>query len=283
MAAPAAISSADKLGLTLFMAGIIHALVILGISFDVDISRSVSQALEVVLVVSPDKERPEKADFLAQEDQVGSGEAEEKAVNQQQAALQPKKQSAQSEHTKEQQSLAQAQKALLQTEADVAIEVSNKKVPKQSKALTTADLLRQSEEIAKLQAEINEAVTSYSRRPRKLHINSINAHKYKAASYEAAWQRKIERVGNLNYPGEVRRKRLSGTLVMSVELYADGNLKKIIINRRSGHKIIDDAAVNIVKLSAPFAPLPIDLQKDIDILVITRTWQFLNEGSLLTR
>ena len=245
MAAPAAISSADKLGLTLFMAGIIHALVILGISFDVDISRSVSQALEVVLVVSPDKERPEKADFLAQEDQVGSGEAEEKAVNQQQAALQPKKQSAQSEHTKEQQSLAQAQKALLQTEADVAIEASNKKVPKQSKALTTADLLRQSEEIAKLQAEINEAVTSYSRRPRKLHINSINAHKYKAASYEAAWQRKI--------------------------------------NRRSGHKIIDDAAVNIVKLSAPFAPLPIDLQKDIDILVITRTWQFLNEGSLLTR
>ena len=273
MAAPAAISSADKLGLTLFMAGIIHALVILGISFDVDISRSVSQALEVVLVVSPDKERPEKADFLAQEDQVGSGEAEEKAVNQQQAELQPK----------EQQALAQAQKALLQTEADVAIEASNNKVPKQSKALTTADLLRQSEEIAKLQAEINEAVTSYSRRPRKLHINSINAHKYKAASYEAAWQRKIERVGNLNYPGEVRRKRLSGTLVMSVELYADGNLKKIIINRRSGHKIIDDAAVNIVKLSAPFAPLPIDLQKDIDILVITRTWQFLNEGSLLTR
>lgn len=283
MAAPAAISSADKLGLTLFMAGIIHALVILGISFDVDISRSVSQALEVVLVVSPDKERPEKADFLAQEDQVGSGEAEEKAINQQQAALQPKKQSAQSEYTKEQQALAQSQKALLQTEADVAIEASNKKVPKQSKALTTADLLRQSEEIAKLQAEINEAVTSYSRRPRKLHINSINAHKYKAASYEAAWQRKIERVGNLNYPGEVRRKRLSGTLVMSVELYADGNLKKIIINRRSGHKIIDDAAVNIVKLSAPFAPLPIDLQKDIDILVITRTWQFLNEGSLLTR
>jgi len=281
--ASAAISSADKLGLTLFMAGIVHALVILGVSFDVDISRSVSKALEVVLVTTPDKERPDEADFLAQEDQVGSGEAEEKAINQQQATLQPRKQAVEAEHNKEQQAKAQAQKVLLQAEADVAIEASNKKVPKESKVLTTADLLRQSEEIAKLQAEINEAITSYSRRPRKLHINSINAHKYKAASYEAAWQRKIERVGNLNYPGEVRRKRLSGTLVMSVELYADGNLKKIIINRRSGHKIIDDAAINIVKLSAPFAPLPIDLQKDIDILVITRTWQFLNEGSLRTR
>ena len=280
---PTTISSADKLGLTLFMAGVVHALLILGISFDVDIPRSISKTLEVVLVKTPDNDRPDEADFLAQENQMGSGEAEEKAINQQKATPQPAKQSATSEHDKEQQVKAQAQRVLLQANAEVAIEASNKKVPKQSKVLTTADLLRQSEEIAKLQAELNEASTSYSRRPRKLHINSINAHKYKAASYEAAWQRKIERVGNLNYPGEARRKKLSGTLVLSVELYADGNLKKITINRRSGHKIIDDAAINIVKLAAPFAPLPIDLQKDIDILVITRTWQFLNEGSLRTR
>ncbi|KXJ55388.1 MAG: energy transducer TonB [Neptuniibacter sp. Phe_28] len=265
------------------MAGIVHALLILGISFDVDVPRSISKTLEVVLVKTPDKDRPDKADFLAQEDQVGSGEAEEKAINQQRATPQPMKKSVLTESNKTQSARAQAQKVLLQDEAEVAIEASNKKVPKESTELTTADLLRQSEEIAKLQAELNEAVTSYSRRPRKLHINSINAHKYKAASYEAAWQRKIERVGNLNYPGDVRRKKLSGTLVMSVELYADGNLKKIIINRRSGHKIIDDAAINIVKLAAPFAPLPIALQKEVDILVITRTWQFLNEGSLRTR
>lgn len=265
------------------MAGIVHALLILGISFDVDVPRSISKTLEVVLVKAPDKDRPDKADFLAQEDQVGSGEAEEKAINQQRATPQPMKKSVLTESNKTQSAKAQAQKVLLQDEAEVAIEASNKKVPKESTELTTADLLLQSEEIAKLQAELNEAVTSYSRRPRKLHINSINAHKYKAASYEAAWQRKIERVGNLNYPGDVRRKKLSGTLVMSVELYADGNLKKIIINRRSGHKIIDDAAINIVKLAAPFAPLPIALQKEVDILVITRTWQFLNEGSLRTR
>ncbi len=265
------------------MAGVVHALLILGISFDIDIPRSINKTLEVVLVKTPDNDRPDKADFLAQENQVGSGEAEEKAINQQKATPQPAKHSVTSEHDKEQQAKAQAQRVLLQANAEVAIEASNKQVHKQSKVLTTADLLRQSEEIAKLQAELNEASTGYSRRPRKLHINSINAHKYKAASYEAAWKRKIERVGNLNYPGEARRKNLSGTLVLSVELFADGNLKKITINRRSGHKIIDDAAINIVKLAAPFAPLPIDLQKDIDILVITRTWQFLNEGSLRTR
>ena len=160
---------------------------------------------------------------------------------------------------------------------------SNKPVPDVKKTITAAELLEQSKEIEKLEAEIQQSLTSYSKRPRKLHINSINAHKYKAASYEAAWQRKVERVGNLNYPGEVRRKKLSGTLVLSVELFADGNLKKVIINRRSGHKIIDDAAVSIVKLAAPFAPFPIELRKEVDVLVITRTWQFHNEGGLRTK
>lgn len=281
--AAATTSSADKLGLTLFMAGIVHALVILGISFEVDVPRAMSQALEIVLVKTEAKERPDKADFLAQENQVGSGEAEKKAINQQQAALKPKTKTVASESYKTQKAAAQAQKVLLQQQAKVAIEVSNKKVPDDTKELTTADLMQTSEEIAKLQAEINESVTSYSRRPRKLNINSINAHQYKAASYEAAWQRKIERVGNLNYPGEVRRKKLSGRLVMSVEIDASGNIKKITVNRRSGHKIIDDAAVNIVKLSAPFAPFPVELRKEADVIVITRTWQFLNEGSLRTR
>ena len=280
----ATVCAADKLGLTIFMAGVVHALVILGVSFEADLRPAVGKILEVVLVQTPDKERPDKADFLAQENQVGSGEAEEKALNQQQANNQPQaEEKVVADDSKTQQAAAQAKKVLLQKKSDLEVVASNKPVPDMEKTITAAELLEQSKEIAKLEAEIQQSITSYSKRPRKLHINSINAHKYKAASYEAAWQRKVERVGNLNYPGEVRRKKLSGTLVLSVELYADGNLKKVIINRRSGHKIIDDAAVSIVKLAAPFAPLPIALRKEVDVLVITRTWQFHNEGGLRTR
>lgn len=280
----ATVCAADKLGLTIFMAGVVHALVILGVSFEADLRPAVGKILEVVLVQTPDKERPDKADFLAQENQVGSGEAEEKALNQQQANNQPQaEEKVVADDSKTQQAAAQAKKVLLQKKSDLEVVASNKPVPDVEKTITAAELLEQSKEIAKLEAEIQQSITSYSKRPRKLHINSINAHKYKAASYEAAWQRKVERVGNLNYPGEVRRKKLSGTLVLSVELYADGNLKKVIINRRSGHKIIDDAAVSIVKLAAPFAPLPIALRKEVDVLVITRTWQFHNEGGLRTR
>ena len=280
----ATVSAADKLGLTIFMAGVVHALVILGVSFEADVRPAAGKILEVVLVQTPDKERPEKADFLAQENQVGSGEAEEKALNQQQANNQPQaEEKAVADDSKTQQAAAQAKKLLLQKKSDLEVVASNKPVPDVKKTITAAELLEQSKEIEKLEAEIQQSLTSYSKRPRKLHINSINAHKYKAASYEAAWQRKVERVGNLNYPGEVRRKKLSGTLVLSVELFADGNLKKVIINRRSGHKIIDDAAVSIVKLAAPFAPFPIELRKEVDVLVITRTWQFHNEGGLRTK
>lgn len=281
----AAITAADRLGLTLFMAGAVHALIILGVSFEIDTPVIQSgKMLEIVLVKTPDKVRPDKADFLAQEDQLGSGIAEEKAINQQQTSKKPtRKPPAPTKNEKSQKAKAAAKRVLTQRDAEIVVEVSNKPIPDKVKTLTAADLLRQSQEIAKLQAEIYESITSYSKRPRKLHINSINAHKYKAASYEAAWQRKIERVGNLHYPGDVRRKKLSGVLVLSVELYADGRLKKIIINRRSGHKVIDDAAISIVKLAAPFAPFPVELRKDVDILVITRTWQFLNEGSLRTK
>jgi len=280
----ATVTAADKLGLTIFMAGVVHALVILGVSFEADVRPAVGKVLEVVLVQTPDKERPDKADFLAQENQVGSGEAEEKALNQQQANNQQQaEEKVVADDSKTQQAAAQAKKVLLQKQSDAAVEASNKPVPDEEKKITVAELLEQSKEIAKLEAEIQQSLTSYSRRPRKLHINSINAHKYKAASYEAAWQRKVERVGNLNYPGEVRRKKLSGTLVLTVELLADGHLKKVFINRRSGHKIIDDAALSIVRLAAPFAPLPIELRKEVDVLVITRTWQFHHEGGLRTK
>ena len=281
--AVATVSSADKLGLTFFMAGIVHALFILGISFEVDKARPVSKTLEIVLLTTPDTQRPEKADFLAQENQLGSGEAEEKALNKRRAAPRPAAKSQASNATKNQPAKAQPQHVFVQDQSTASIAAAEKEIKDERKPITSADLLRQSEEIARLQAEIIEQMDSYSRRPRVVRINSVNAHKHIAASYEAGWQRKVERVGNLNYPGEVRRKKLSGSLVLSVILKSTGKLKEVIVDHSSGHKIIDDAAVNIVKLAAPFAPFPLELQHEADLLVITRTWQFQNEGLLRTR
>lgn len=273
------VTSSDKLSLTLFAAAIIHTLIILGISFQVAPPRSLGKKLEVVLIQNPDVQRPDEADFLAQEDQVGSGEGKEKKINQQQASISPQLKKRLGDAQKTQLTASSPQTVLLQNEARRAIDASPKKAPN-SKAITTAELLQKSQEIAQLQAEITATQNSISGWPRRSYINSISAHKHIAASYESAWQQKVEKIGNLNYPGEARRKKLSGTLVLTVELYSDGTLRKTTINRRSGHKIIDDAAVNIVKLASPFSPFPLNLQREADILVITRTWQFQNSGQL---
>ena len=93
-----------------------------------------------------------------------------------------------------------------------------------------------------------------------------------------AWRSKVERVGNLNYPEEARKRKLSGSLVLDVALSPDGSINNITVRQSSGHKVLDDAAIRIVKLSAPFSPFPDAIQGETDILHIIRTWQFLKKG-----
>lgn len=98
------------------------------------------------------------------------------------------------------------------------------------------------------------------------------------AAYMNAWVRKIERVGKLHYPELARRQGLSGDLVLSVELLRSGEVADIRIDRSSGHALLDQAAMEIVSLAAPYASLP-DSDADIERLTITRTWQFSSGGS----
>ena len=96
-----------------------------------------------------------------------------------------------------------------------------------------------------------------------------------------AWRAKVERVGNLNYPDEARRRRLSGDLLLDVALRPDGSIHRILLRRSSGHTVLDDAALRIVKLAAPFAPFPKDIREETDILHVERTWQFLTSNRLV--
>lgn len=136
-------------------------------------------------------------------------------------------------------------------------------------------LLTNSFKIASLSAEIRRKMEAKAERPRRKFI-SASTKEYKYAAYMEAWRAKVERVGNLNYPDEARRKNLTGSLILDVALNADGSVNEITIRHSSGSKILDDAAIRIVELSAPFAPFPDHIREETDILHITRTWQFLN-------
>jgi protein TonB len=93
-----------------------------------------------------------------------------------------------------------------------------------------------------------------------------------------AWRAKVEAIGNLNYPEEAKRRHLTGNLLLDVALNPDGTVNGISLRRSSGHKTLDDAAIRIVELAAPFAPFPPEVRADIDVLHITRTWKFNESG-----
>lgn len=134
-------------------------------------------------------------------------------------------------------------------------------------------------EIASLSARIDESQRNYAQRPRQKFI-SARTQEYKYASYMEAWRVKVEHVGNLNYPDEAKRHNLSGSLILDVALNADGSINMLTLLRSSGHKVLDDAAAQIVRLAAPYASFPAAIRKDADVLHITRTWQFLRDNRL---
>jgi protein TonB len=127
--------------------------------------------------------------------------------------------------------------------------------------------------MAKLQPGIKRDRESQSKLPRRKWI-SANTREYEFAAYMQAWVAKVERVGNLNYPEEVRRLKLVGDLVMTVGINLDGSVESVDIRRSSGKSQLDQAAIRIIRLAGPYSPLPEHINASVDVLHITRTWRF---------
>jgi len=139
-------------------------------------------------------------------------------------------------------------------------------------------------EIDSLQAQLDKDASAFSKRPKKLRI-SASTKEYAAAAYLKSWEMKIERIGNMNYPQEAKRDGLNGNLMLSVDINPDGSVPPngIVISRSSGYKVLDDAAVKIVRLGAPYAAIPENVLKNNDMLTIIRTWKFETNSGLSTR
>jgi protein TonB len=93
-------------------------------------------------------------------------------------------------------------------------------------------------------------------------------------SYMQSCLKQIEEKGNASYPEELKEKGITGSVLLSVEIRADGSLEDIKIRRSSGHQALDEAAKRIAMQAAPFSPFPPEILKDVDILNITATWKF---------
>lgn len=293
------ITPGDRFGMTLCLAIIFHAIIILGVTFaPQDKGSPRHDTMQIVLVQQKQKQPVKDAKLLAQANLEGGGQAVEEVepstpvpprFPDQQAAITAARPTV--NKTKQQNQARQPnantpakkdleQRLVAKTDRpDTALPKPNKKTVKQQpeKTPSAAELIRDSFKIAALSAQIKEKLEERAHRPRRTFI-SASTRSYKYAAYMEAWRAKVERIGNLNYPDEARKRDLSGSLILDVALNPDGSVRDVTVRRSSGYKVLDDAAIRIVHLAAPFAPFPDDIRKDTDILHITRTWQFLNDG-----
>ena len=248
-------------------------------------NESSASSMQVVLVNSKSAQRPLKADALAQASLDGGGNTDVKAVATtpfpllQDAEPQPElKSRLQQVQNKEQ----EAVRLLTQLKSTPTLgQPTPPTEPKVESGVTpnAIDILATSLQIARLEAQIARDHNAYQSRPKRKNIGA-RTDEYRFAQYVESWRAKVERVGNLNYPEEARQKKLYGTLRITVNIRADGSVESAEVDRSSGSKILDQAAIRIIRMAAPYSEFPENIRKDFDILGITRTWSFTRADQL---
>ena len=286
MTAARQIGSGDRFGVTLLFSLIAHGVLALGLTFEYEKPARSLPSLDVILVQSASGQKPDKADFLAQASNSGGGDSDKAVrptellsspVAKQDTGIAPRPVEAGAPRPQP----PSERELLTQRKSQFALR-TQKELPEQP-ALpqpTNRELIEKKLEMARLAEEVQRESQAYAKRPKKKYI-SANTKEYEYAAYMSAWVARIERIGNLNYPDEARRQQLHGQLVLTVALNRDGSVKDIEVIQPSGHKLLDDAAIRIVKLAAPFPAIP--AEGGVDELYVTRTWQFLPGDILRNR
>jgi len=278
---PPRVRPVDRLGFTLFLAALVHLALILGVGFTVVKPAQISRTMDITLATFKSEKPPEKADFQAQDNQQGSGTLDKKAVPKT-TELAPFQDTKINKITPPPAARPEVppppQKSAVATNAPKAQKVEpkpreSKPQPKPSTPVREFDSSQLSSQIASLEAELANEQQQYAKRPRIHRLNAASTMRDKGAWYKEEWRKKVERVGNLNYPDEARRQQIYGNLRMMVSINRDGSLYEVLVLESSGQPVLDQAAQRIVRLAAPFAPFTGDLA-EYDRLEIIRTWRF---------
>ncbi|WP_323750492.1 energy transducer TonB [Marinobacter sp.] len=277
------VSDFDRFSFTLFMAVALHAIVVLGITFAPELPSTVAQTMEITLSQFDDEQAPEQADFLAQTNQQGSGtenEPLEMTSPQPADTSQPEVAQVQPEPKATTDPQPSQNRAVVETEsARRQVAQQNDQVePEPLPRAKRKSLMERSLEIASLEARLDAQQQAYARKPRVMRVTAASTLKSNNAWYVQDWVGKVTRVGNINYPTEARRAGIYGDLRMLVSIHKDGTIKEVAILQSSGSSVLDDAAIRIVRMAAPFAPFPESMRKKADELEIIRTWSFQKRG-----
>ena len=285
--APPAIGESSRLGATLVLSALVHAMLVLGIGFAAEDAAPMVPTLDVILSQTRTELTPAQADFLAQANNQGGGEHDRSTrPTAPQAGPLPQPEDGLAPRP------LRAQTPAPSPPPDARVISSIRAEETVPTAQPTPDVapaplppgqekIARDIEMARLAAEIQLRSQQYAKRPKRKFV-SASTKEYAWAQYLRGWVDRVERVGNLNYPDEARRRRIGGLVVISVGVRRDGSVESTRIIQSSNIPMLDNAAIRIVQLSTPFEPLP-KTREDPDVLHVTRTWQFLPGGELLDR
>lgn len=281
--------SRERFRFMIFLSACAHALLVLGVGFTYLTDANNEATIEVTLAQYRSQIQPDDADFIAQENQTGSGSQHEATVPSSPFLsdlndadineVRPAPEAQVLNETPEQPNLT----ALTSINAEQVI-AQQRNAPEQKERQALSEQSSSEEislAIASLQAQLDLQQQAFARQPRKYTLSSASARKSHEASYLDSWRRRVEAVGNINYPVQARQQQVYGNVRMLIALNASGQISETRIIQSSGESLLDQAAVDIVNLAAPFEPFPEELKAEADILEIVRTFRF-HEGNTLS-
>lgn len=278
------LNQSDVFGVTAFFSAMLHAVIILGISFklpEIANLENTDNTLDVVLINMPNNEKPTHAETVSTHDNLGGGEQEEEAS----APTPWKVTDSQVESialVAEQTESSPANEKIIQgdgIQASLSTPTEEKeKIKEPGKAKITTRTQRQLEK-ERLIAKMNERWQKYQKRPRRTYL-SPTTKQHDAAEYLDRWRKKVEAVGNASYPQQAKTDNLSGSLIIDVAINRDGTIDEIKVLTPSKYKLLNDAAVRFVRMASPYDAFPDSLKKTSDIIHITRAFHFLGSHRL---
>jgi periplasmic protein TonB len=297
----------EHFAVALFAALLLHLVLVFAVGFDWEKPQMRTMtSMEVILVQNTTDEVITDADYLAQSHQEGGGTESEvavptvttlapfpDAVAAERSASAPL-QVAAATQTQVLEQLTTDKRAEEKIERHTAKERittpaqghdSRTQMPHEPSAVEL--ILNTRNAIANMQVSLDKKAQEDSKRQRKAFI-SAHTREYRLVNYMENWRQKVERIGQLHYPEEARRLGLSGELVVTVAIRADGSVQgpadiKVARNSHLNNyeeEVLRHAAQQIIRLAAPYAPFPADIRKDYDVIEITRRWQFSSDGTL---
>jgi protein TonB len=269
----------DQLGFFLFIAFSMHLMLILGVGFAAPPENTATPQLEVTLAQYRSEKAPEEARFIAQSNQEGSGTLAERAelTTRKQADFSDNRIRETGADAQKRTPRSESQERVLVTTINDSIDqlmrTREQPQPLPDQGLNP-EIQKLNDTIASLEARLDQQQQAYAERPRVRRLTSLSARAAVDAAYLHAWRSRVEAIGNRYYPVASSRYGIYGDLRLMVAIRHDGSISNIEILSSSGHAVLDEAAIRIVRMAAPFAPFPPELRATTDMLEIIRTWKF---------